>query len=675
MQIKTLQMENFRQFRGINKLEFSCDPVKNVTVILGNNTFGKTTLLQAFNWCFYGKVNFDQRSELLLNYEIAEEMRLGDQKNVEVEITLVHGNLEYIITRTQYYTRANEYAMPKITTPITRYNENEKNPSRVKVSYKDLDGQTKAVKEHEIVEVINNILPEDLSTYFFFDTERVNSISKRKDVALAVRGLLGLSIIDNAIKHLGDREKKVSVIGNIYGKMDVNSDSKAQEYLQQMHATTERRKQIALQIQECKLQIEKYEEQKAQISEVLRENEATTRLQHQKEDLEKKIVTEKNKLAGDIEGYFKEFNAGALAFFAQPLLKKAEECLKETQIEETSVSNLTKSTIMEILKRGRCICGREFHEGDEVYKHSEAEMAYVPPESVGNTVRYCREKIHKFFSLAEQTYSRLDSSYKNILHSQNLIQDFEDEVELLREKIAGKENLHSFAASLDNAISKLRELNAKKDQFYIEDGITKNEQERFQKLYEATLANSDENKSLMHLINYAEKIRKYFEGIYKKKESIIREQLEQKVNEIFSEMYSGERRVEIDESYNVILQAKVAGKEIEAGESEGSNRVKNFAFIAGLVALAKNKILMEHSASDKNFILSEEPYPLVMDAPFSNADEMHTANIARVLPEIAEQIIMFVMKKDWKYAESVLNEKIGKKYFLKKVTETFTQIE
>ena len=213
MQIKTLQMENFRQFRGINKLEFSCDPVKNVTVILGNNTFGKTTLLQAFNWCFYGKVNFDQRSELLLNYEIAEEMRLGDQKNVEVEITLVHGNLEYIITRTQYYTRANEYAMPKITTPITRYNENEKNPSRVKVSYKDLDGQTKAVKEHEIIEVINNILPEDLSTYFFFDTERVNSISKRKDVALAVRGLLGLSIIDNAIKHLGDREKKVSVIG------------------------------------------------------------------------------------------------------------------------------------------------------------------------------------------------------------------------------------------------------------------------------------------------------------------------------------------------------------------------------------------------------------------------------------------------------------------------------
>ena len=169
--------------------------------------------MQAFNWCFYGKVNFDQRSELLLNYEIAEEMSLGDQKKVEVEITLLHGNIEYIITRTQNYKRVNEYSMPKNITAITRYNEDEKNPSRVKVSYKDLDGQTKAVKEHEIKEVINNILPEDLSTYFFFDTERVNNISKRKDVSLAVRGLLGLSIIDNALKHLGDREKNPASLG------------------------------------------------------------------------------------------------------------------------------------------------------------------------------------------------------------------------------------------------------------------------------------------------------------------------------------------------------------------------------------------------------------------------------------------------------------------------------
>ena len=58
MLIQSLKMKNFRQFKGITEIKFSCNPQQNVTIILGNNTFGKTTLLQAFNWCFYGKAAF-----------------------------------------------------------------------------------------------------------------------------------------------------------------------------------------------------------------------------------------------------------------------------------------------------------------------------------------------------------------------------------------------------------------------------------------------------------------------------------------------------------------------------------------------------------------------------------------------------------------------------------------
>lgn len=103
-------------------------------------------------------------------------------------------------------------------------------------------------------------------------------------------------------------------------------------------------------------------------------------------------------------------------------------------------------------------------------------------------------------------------------------------------------------------------------------------------------------------------------------------------------------------------------------ESEGLNRVKNFAFIAGLVALAKRQIF-------KDLRIASEAYPLVMDAPFSNADEIHTANISKVLPRIAEQIIMFVMQKNWNFAETVMNHRVGKKYRLNKIRETFTKVE
>lgn len=66
-------MENFRQFRGTTKLEFSCDSERNVTIILGDNTYGKTTLLQAFNWCFYGKADFAQGA--LKRIQTAESKR------------------------------------------------------------------------------------------------------------------------------------------------------------------------------------------------------------------------------------------------------------------------------------------------------------------------------------------------------------------------------------------------------------------------------------------------------------------------------------------------------------------------------------------------------------------------------------------------------------------------
>lgn len=63
-----------------------------------------------------------------------------------------------------------------------------------------------------------------------------------------------------------------------------------------------------------------------------------------------------------------------------------------------------------------------------------------------------------------------------------------------------------------------------------------------------------------------------------------------------------------------------------------------------------------------------------MDAPFSNADEIHTAKISEVLPDVAEQVIMFVMRKDYIYAEPYLKNKIGKKYKLEKHSEVYSEL-
>ena len=659
MLIKTLRMENFRQFRGTTKVDFSCDPEKNVTIILGDNTFRKTTLLQAFNWCFYNKVNFDQHPDFLLNYELSEEMRNGEQQIVEVEITVLHDGTEYVITRTQRYTCANG-------------NVRGESVPNIKVSYKQEDGQTESVKAAQVDNVINNILPEDLSTYFFFDTERVSSISTRKDVAEAVKGLLGLSIMDSAIKHLGDRAKRATVIGKLYGSMDLDGDAKAQEALNRIQTAEEKRNAIAGQLEDCASQISQYDARKEQLDAILRDNQTTTTLQKKKEDLERRISLERKALSEAITQYFREFNAGSLAFFAQPLLSTASAFLKEVKVDDKGIRDLTKPTIMELIKRGRCICGQEIRDGNEAYQHLMAELAYVPPESIGNTVRHYRERLSSFSRPAERTYSSLDERYRAILRSKNRIQEWEDEHQTIGTQISGKENMRRYEQELADIRVRLRDIHAKKDRLNRDDGALKSDIDRWKKLYDSLTAVSEKNRQAMELIAYAEEIKGWLEETYKDKELTIREDLEAKVNEIFERMYHGHRRVTIDAKYHVELLTTVSDREIAAGESEGSNRVKNFAFIAGLVAMAKGKIITESSENGIN--LSSEPYPLVMDAPFSNADETHTANISKVLPEIAEQVIMFVMQKDWNYAEPVMNDRVGKRYHLNKYSETCTHI-
>ena len=655
MLIKSLRMKNFRQFKGTTELNFSCDAEKNVTVILGDNTFGKTTLLQAFNWCLYGKVNFARDDKFLLNYELSTQLQGGEQETVEVEIALLHGDAEYIITRTQKYNCGGNKVIEAAPT--------------VAVSCKQADGQTKPIDStSRIKEVINNILPEGLSTYFFFDTERISTVSDRKDISKAIKDFLGLSAIENAARHLGDRSKKTTVIGKIYAGMDLNGDARAQDALNRIQTAKESRDTIAESLVVCKSEIDRYEERKAELEQKLRDNQATAALQKCKDDLERKIKAEEKILAQSTEDYFKEFSASALPFFIRPLLNVADGFLKEVKVDDKGVRDLTKSSIMELIKRGRCICGREICEGNDAYQHLMSEIKYVPPESIGITVRHYRERLKNLLHLSERTYERLKQIRENISHSKNRIHDWEYELDDCRKKISGKENMARYESELADIRQRLREQETRKDRLYKEDGARERDIEHYQKVYDSLTASSAKNQEAQKFLAYAEEIKAWLEPSCKKAEEKIRESLEAEVNKIFGEMYHGERRVAIDKQYHVKLIATFSNKEIVSSESEGAKRVKNFSFIAGLVALAKKQIL-------KDFDVESESYPLIMDAPFSNADEKHTASISKVLPRIAKQIVMFVMQKDWNYAEPVMNQRVGQKYLLNKISETFTKIE
>ncbi len=647
MRLKTLSLKNFRQFFGLNEIVFSCDSQKNVTVILGDNTFGKTTLLQAFNWCFYGSANFEKNPADLLNYEVEVHLRNGEETCLAVKISFEHDNREYFISRTRKYTKVNSYVMSR------------QDDESFKVSYRDPDGNLNLVRPNKAPEVLENILPQDLSGYFFFDSERVNSISSRKDLSDAVKGLLGLSVFDSAIKHLGDRATKNTVIGNLYSKVNLDSNNKFHQLFLQVQRAEAEQKKLSILLTKCNDQLTACQSQFEKVRDFLRDKQNLPELQKQKELLEERIAAEQENLSVRIAAYFQHFNIGALSFFLQPLLKKADAVLNSNV--GNFIPSISAALIEEILKSGHCICGQPIHKGDNAHGrlmsllYSEKQSGTLAAE-----VRTYRAKLSDFSRSAVANFEDISQHYRSVLSSRFRLQELTAELSFLTKKIKDNQKFTPFAEKFEKLRRKLAELQTKKDSLTQQAGTKKNELARLrQSLNSVTLSNQN-NQELFTFIEDAESVKLLLEKEYCKKETALRANLELKVNEFFCRMYTGKRRVVIDSKYNITLQTNIFGTEKESGESEGTARVKNFAFIAGLVSLAT---------------ISEESYPLIIDAPFSNMDEQHIANISKILPDIAEQVIVFIMHKDWQFASAVMKEKVGCRYSLKKVSETFTKIQ
>ena len=193
MLLKSLKVKDFRQFKGEQTIMFANDLQKNVTVIMGDNGTGKTTLAQAFTWCLYGETDFEDK--ILLCKATSKDMMPGDTQTVRAALSLTHKGIDYIIISEQLYLKDSNGS---IRTQGQR---------KYTIMFKQ-DGQIKYVKESQLDGRMKEILPPELARYFFFDGERITVMSKRlsqgkgDEFARAVRSLLGLDAFIAAIEHL-----------------------------------------------------------------------------------------------------------------------------------------------------------------------------------------------------------------------------------------------------------------------------------------------------------------------------------------------------------------------------------------------------------------------------------------------------------------------------------------
>lgn len=640
MLIKKLELENFRQYIGSQTIEFSIDREKNVTVLIGVNTSGKTTLVRAFEWVLYGTNEFDDKN--LLNKNVAENMQVGETKAVKGVLTIEHDSgtgepITYVIERKQIYT---------CTGTSVRANVSE-----AKLSYFQPDGQTKTILNTDFYTNVERILPRRLAGYFFFGGERVGNIATKSDIEESVQGLMGLDVLKNAISHLK------TVINKLKKSLDFSGDSSAIESQNKLNGALARKQECENDLNIVTEQLEYYQSEKEKYAALLRANEETAAAQKRREQLDNIIKSLEDRISRDKKDLVSAFSRNSFAFFSLPILKKTVEMLNSSEDETESVPEMTAASIDYILKRGVCICGTCISEGSAAEKHLLCEKAKQPPESIGSLVRRYREQAMDYISSSDNYYEAIESRIATLRSDQRELGLRIDERASLDESLKGAKDVATLEQQYQIAEQRAKEFDKRRESLLETIGSCKRDISNYEKALETLTKANQKNARISLNIDYAQAVLDWVSEAYYSREGIVRGRLEEKVNANFAMMYHGSRTVTIDDKY------RVKYIDVTTEESDGLKAVKSFAFVSGLVDLAKEAL---NSDSSKEANTTPQYYPLVMDAPFSNVDEIHIRNISAILSRSAEQVIIAVMQKDWEPAAEIMAPLVGKSYRIEK---------
>lgn len=658
MKFKKIVLNNFRQYKGRVEVEFSTDENKNITVVYGGITCGKTTLLQAFNWVLYGVANL-QNKEKLLNFEVEDSMKeLGEKAEVFVELYIDNDGVNYKFKR--------------INTFMLTENGNVSSRGGFTTVEKQENDVWKNIGNYD--EEVKNIIPYDLSTYFFFDGERMNAISEEQrkgsdEVAQSVKTILGLEHYNTAIKHLS--KGKNCVISELRSRLNTEANEKLEELKDNIDSYDNDIQIKTEKIDDYNDEIENLENQKHAKEKIIRDNKETYMKQTAKEQKKAELSRAEEREEKLYDNYYKYFNNYYLDFFYYGLHKKTDKLKDILSIQEEGIPNMHSKAIKYILKRGYCLCGEKISidEHDEHYKAIIEEMKKLPPESLGTSI----------FNFKKELGSNIKES-KNNYFIEEITNKYADISENMNEQFRLNEEIESISIDIESNVDVGRlETEVKEIDIRIKDFLSKIA--RLEVEIENLKKYKDrDNKEIMRLSQYdtrnivinkqmqmAERIVEILSKKYESKEEVLINALQQEINKYLQKIYEGKRYMRITKDYKFQLLYENDNSEDDSIESEGLGTVKAISFMCGLLDVAKSKFLPE--VSDGSM------YPLVFDAPLSKIDSVHRKNVMSSLPEIASQVIIFTREE--KDLEDITNEtklKIGTEYQINKISEKCSEI-
>lgn len=657
MKIKRLTMQNFMPYKGQSVLQFPEDETCNTLIVFGDNMRGKTSLLNAIRWAFYGYAYGRHLRKIPLNLLPNREAVSEGEWAMEV--------------RVEFEANSNQYDLRRVATKKSLVDIPQR-PEDIQVAvYLQKDGS--AIPGGDVESEINKFAPEQVSRFFLFDGELLQEYEE-----LLIEGSEQGKRIKDEI------EKVLGVPALINGRDDIRSLLKQAQKQQSIEASkikglegvAERHQQWVVKRESMEADLLKLhdlcneardiriglDDELEKVEGVYAQKGKLDACRTRSKELEESIKLKEGQRSQLVGQIWRDLLEPKLMVKRDLLLGEQQQLLAESRTR--SKVQVQIEQLLQYVANQICpTCGQsmdaskrealereltslrsqlsELRERDADYSEVSSQLRIIN-KVVGNGVGDRLADLDK--DLAQLEF--------NLSQQENLIEDLSEELkefdtDAIMKMRSRRDSVIKDEARLGADIEERRRLIGDAD---------KEIRILSQRLQPDASVASGKGAQMAEV---CEKLHSSFSLSIERLRETLRQKVQQEASKAFCSMttqkaYQGLR---INDNYGLTILDQ-NGEEVLL-RSAGAEQIVALSLIAGL-SLAGRPV-----------------GPVVMDTPFGRLDTKHRKNILGYLPESASQLILFVHDGEIRSSDDlkVLAHRIGGQYEIKEVSPSHSILE
>lgn len=631
MKLEWMHLTNFRQFYGEHTIRFSRGTSQNVTVVHGVNGSGKTSLFTALNWCLYGLTE-ENMGELVSKPAITEAT-VGEDIEMKVQLAFSHEGQQFTASRAVNVTKTSGHEwQPKAKTEFSLDSIRS-------------DGQTKRIPN--ATGFVESILPSNVRTYFFFDGEKIDQFTRpshEAEVEKAVRNVLKIEVLERAKTHLDAvaREYQSNLrkhaSGGLEELIDQETSLRHKSEKTKRHLAGIRREKDA-----AERQIKEIDIRLGEIQEIRKWDEQRKRALSEKKIHEQDMERLRQEIRDVLNHGFFRFADGAVV--------KALSVLDEMRERGEIPPGIREQFVQDLLAAHRCICGRSIKQESQEHHRLMEILARSVPSELENAVMQTAADLRAVQPRAYSTTQKL----RDLMLSKANINDEMDKLNAELDEVSrhlqgmDREEVSSLEKKRAEYEQKVRGLASDIGRFDERLDNQRGELEQLKRDIGKAEVSEKRAKDIQQRFSLARKASDAVEAMFEVFAHDMRAAIQAKAKDIFQRLVWKESQfqdIRLGEDYHLEVIDRwglPAKPELSAGERQ----VLSLAFIAGMAKV------------------TGEEAPLVMDTPFGRLSSAHRESITEHIPEITDQLVIFVTDEELhSRARDNLESRIGREYEL-----------